>query len=238
MAVSLRAIGIIVALCLAWPGVAKAQGTPISEPIAESDTYWGGNYVDELPSCDGEVLCLALLSYANRGDEYYHGVIQNNTEDWVRVRDVTVTLFDSSGEFAAQGDTFEVAPGVISPGGHALIGLTVSGEYLSEDFTTEAQFDFEPSTGGADGFSVPVRVDSAEIRGSAILGEMTSTSEYIFNYLYVNAACFDEDGSISYTGGGDARNGPYQSGSTDRFAVELYGNECTNFVVNAYGNPF
>lgn len=227
---------ILCALSLAWPAVALAQGTPEAAERAESDALWGGTYVEQLPSCEGEPLCLALLTQGQRGDEYYYGVIQNNAQNWVRVRDVAVSLFDSDGEFAAHGESYEIAPEIISPGGHALIGITVTGEYIS-DFTVEAQFDFEPSA-VADAYGVPVRVDNATVRGTGVLGEWTNTSNYTFDRVYVELACFADDGSITYTSDDSSRTGPYGPGAADRFAVEIYGDhDCENFVVTAYGRP-
>lgn len=100
------------------------------------------------------------------------------------------------------------------------------------------RFEFEPSTGGAYGFGVPLRVDSAYVRGYVILGELTNTSDYTLNCLYAYANCLAEDGSILYWGSGDATTGPYEPGDSDRFSIPIYGDyDCSNFVVTAFGNP-
>jgi hypothetical protein len=218
---------------------ASAQGTPEPTGLAESDVLWGGNYVDQLPSCESDGLCLAVLTQrgADIRPEFYHGVIQNNTKDWVDVNDVTVTLFDDAGEFAALGDTWEISPRVISPGGHAFIGITVSGEYISE-FTTEAQFDYEAGTGGEDGWGVPLRVNNAEVRGTAVLGEVTNISVHTFSTLYVRVTCFAENGKILYSKHTGVDNGPYGNEASARFAIDIFDNNCANFAVSAFGSPY
>ena len=227
----------LLSICLVLPSVALAQGTPASADLAESDALWGGNYVEQLPSCDDEPLCLASLTHGWAADEYYNGVIQNNSSDWIDIRTVTVSLFDKPGEFAAQGDSHTISQEVISPGGHALVGITVSGEYLSE-FTTEAQFDYVRLGEVHDGSGIPVRIESAEIRGDAVLGELTNTSEYTFNTVWVWAACFEDDGSLPYLMFALKQNGPYEPGASERYAIELYGHECANFIVTAHGSLY
>lgn len=225
----------VVVMAQSTPAATPAQGTPTGQELAESDALWGGNYVERLPSCDAEPLCLAMLTHDDDGGEYYYGVIQNNTQDRVFVNNVAVTLLDDDGALAAQGDVFDVAPWIVSPGGHAIIGITVTGEYLDE-FTAEAEFDYFPVIAGEQDFGVPVRVDSAELRGSGVLGEWTNTSEYTFGTVSAVLACFADDGSITYRLFGDSSNGPYEPGASDRFAVEIYGEpDCENFVISAYG---
>src|SRR5680860_14776 len=170
-------------LLFTFPTALFAQSTPQATETAESDAMWGGNYVNQLPSCADEGLCLAVVTHGERGDEYYHGIIHNDTQDWVGVNNVVVTLIDTNGEAAAQGDAYLVAPNVISPGGHALVGLTVAGEFISE-FTTEAQIDYETDPDVTVGFRfLALQVDNAEVRGNAILGELTNPEDFPFSYL-------------------------------------------------------
>ncbi len=101
----------------------------------------------------------------------------------------------------------------------------------------EATFDFTTRL-PAEGYGTAIQVDYANVRGDAIVGEMSNTSSLPFNILYVNALCFDEQGAITYSGSGDARTGPYGSGDTSTFSVPIYSNDCERFVVTAFGNPF
>ncbi len=234
---------ILVAMSMYGTTGVLAQGsTPIASPsavqLAESDAMWGGNFVERLPDCDGLEICMATLTQSDRGDEYYFGVIQNNTDQWVDVENVTVTLIDSAGEAAAIGDSITLEPSIVSPGGHALVMITVAGEYIS-DFTFETEFVFQPGTGEPDGFGVPVRIDEASVRGSGVLGEVTNTSDYDFGVISTNGACMSDEGAILYWFQGEAIIRPFPMGETARFSADIYGDaDCSNFVVVAWGNPY
>jgi len=216
--------------------IAVAQGTPISEGVAESDALWGGNYVAHLPSCKDSEICLAALYQAEPGERYYFGIIQNRTQQWVKVHDASVSLFDPQGDLAAIGEIYFLSPSIISPGGHAILQVQTAGEFISQ-FTFEARFDYEPSNGGDDGDGVPVRIDSATLRGDAILAQFTNTSNYTFDSVWAYSACFADDGSILDIDQEIVDMGPFESGDSARFALEPRGDrECDNFVVTANGD--
>jgi hypothetical protein len=218
--------------------IAAQEASPPNVELAESDAMWGGNFVDNLPDCEANDLCMASLTQSERGDEYYFGVIQNNSEQWVKVETVTATLLDQAGEVAAIGDSVAVEPPIVSPGGHALVMITVAGEYISE-FTFETEFVYEPGTGEPDGFGVPVQVDQVTIRGNGVLGEVTNTSSYDFGVVRTDGVCMSEAGDILYWFQGEANIRPFPAGETARFSADIYGDvDCTNFVVVAWGNPY
>jgi hypothetical protein len=236
----LNVIMIALVTLVSLPACARAQA-PVASPavsqLAESDALWGGNYVDQLPSCDGDELCLAVLTQSSPGERYYYGVVQNNRRDWVSVRDAIVTLFDKSGDVAAIGGIYFLAPSVISPGGHALVQVQASGEFVSE-FTFEARFDYDPGMGDGDGDGMPLRIDSATVRGDAILSEFTNTSDYTFDSVWAYSACFADDGSILDIDQNIVEMGPYGNGDGDRLVFEPRNvRDCSSFVVTANGNP-
>jgi hypothetical protein len=224
---------------MAVPMIGAAQGTPTSNELPATDRLWGGTYVDRLPNCDAiddEPLCLVLLTQSDRGDEYYYGVIQNVSDRFVTVHTVAVTIRDSAGDIAAVGDSVNESPSEISPGGHGLIMVTVAGEYLA-DFTAEARFDYTMGL-AHDGFGVPVQVDSAQVRGEGIVGEITNTGRIDYPVIYLHSICFDASGGAYYWGQSDALRGPIAIGETVAFAIPIYDHDCDDFVVVAWGNPY
>ena len=240
----------VVVLGLASPSTITAQGTPEAEHVAESDALWGGNAVDQLPSCEGEELCLAVLSQSDRTEWMYQGIIQNNTQDWVRVRKVVVTLFDTDGEVAAIAGVYDLSPRAISPGGHALILVQAAGEFVSE-FSFETRFDYDVIENDYDGDGMPLEIESATLRGNAILGEFTNPWDHTIDNVTAYSVCLADDGTVLDWNQYLISSGPYETGDGDRlvFTVEtetdLTGeipkigesdsNDCSNFVVMAHG---
>lgn len=181
---------------------------------------------------------------------HYYGLIQNNTRVWVDINEAVVTLFDTDGEIAAIAGIYNLAPSIISPGGHALVHLAADGEFVSE-FTFEARFGFELGTDEDDldfqpkfyaeaGDGLPLQVDSATIRGDAILAEFTNPWEsYEFDGVWAYSACFADDGSILDINQTIVELAPYKAGDGDRVAFELRSDiDCTNFIVTAEGSAY
>jgi len=224
------------ALVLASPLMVTAQGTPEVEYLAESDALWGGNAVDQLPSCDGEELCLAVLSQSDQTEWMYQGIIQNNTQDWVRVQEVVVTIFDTNGEVAAIAEVWDLSPRAISPGGHALILVQAAGEFVSE-FSHEAQFDYDPITNDDDGDGMPLEIESATTRGNAILGEFTNPWDHMIDDVRAYSVCLADDGTILDWDQYTISSGPYETGDGDRLVFEVSRDlDCSNFVIMAHGS--
>lgn len=223
---------------------AKLVATPASSPVvspapsapAGADALWQGTYVAKLPTCDSGGVCLAALNQNERSDEYYDGVIHNNTADTVFVQKVAVTLRDAAGGVAADGDSLSIAPPFIAPGGHALVLLTIDGE-RDPSFTWGATVDHQVGAAPS-GNGTPIRIDIASVRGDAIVGELTNTSGETFNGLDVTGMCFSTNGAITYRGSDDAATVPYAPGASDTFSIPIYSADCTNFVVVGTGNPY
>lgn len=224
------------AFVLASPPMVTAQGTPEAKYLAESDALWGGNSVDQLPSCDGDGLCLAVLSQSDSTEWMYRGIIQNNTQDWVRVHKVVVTIFDTNGEVAAIAEVWGLSPRAISPGGHALILVQAAGEFVSE-FSFETRFDYDPIENDYDGDGMPLEIESATIRGNAILGEFTNPWDHTIDDVRAYSVCLADDGTILDTDQYIISSGSYETGDGDRLVFKVSRDlDCSNFVVMAHGS--
>lgn len=230
----MRSIATAILLWALCNSFAVAQSTPTST-ISEADALMGGNFVGSLPHCNDRDICVASLNQGwFENDEYYWGVLHNNTNDEVWVLTVSVAIYDATETLAAAGDSFDESPGLVGPGGHALVGFTLAGELLRE-FTFDATIDYEVGA-SADGVGVPVLVEDATVRGDGILGNVTNTSSLDYPVVYVEAYCFADDGTITYRGSADIRN--LASGDSAPFSAPRYDYDCGNFVVSAWGNPF
>jgi hypothetical protein len=216
-----------------------AAASPGASPVAMTtgaNAMWKGSYLDRLPTCAEGALCLVTFNQRELADEYYYGVIYNNTVDTVQVRKVAVTLRDGSGTVAAAGDSVNVTPPFIAPGGHALVLFTVEGD-RNPSHTYEATFDYQAGV-TPDGFEASILVDNAAVRGDAIVGEMTNTTQETFSRLTATGMCFDPEGRITDRSDYDATTGPYVPGASATFSIPNYHSvDCTNFVVVGTGSP-
>jgi len=229
-------VALTVVVLLPGPEVVRAQGTPETLDLPGSDPMWSGTYVEQLPNCVGEPLCPAHLNQDVDQGNYFHGIIQNNTNDVLRVNRIAITQRDDTRKVSASGDSVNISPADILPGAHALIGTALDGEYIPS-VDSEVTFDFETEP-SSEVFGTPIQVNYANVRGAAIVGEMTNTSDLRFEYLYATAICFNEDGNIIFSGNDQAGNGPYGSGDISPFAIPFHGKNCDRFVVFATGNLY
>lgn len=79
-----------------------------------------------------------------------------------------------------------------SPDKTTLVLFTIEGA-RNPSHTYEATFDYQAVVTPG-GYGAPILVDNATVRGDAIVGEMTNTTQETFSQLTATSMCFDADG--------------------------------------------
>lgn len=209
------------------------QASPsVAEP-ADTNALWGGTFVDSLPVCEDEGICLVNLSPSSESG-YFEGLVHNNTDEWVHISSISVTAFDKSNEFSAQG-IGTVTPSYISPGGHAILGVGLAGEY-EEGYTVDVKPEYESSPSQLRGI-VNLRVEDPTIKADAILGTVTNQTDRDVKPMRVLGVCFDQQGSITYNSDQLISEAAAKPGESAHFAIPIYSADCSNFVAIGYGYP-
>jgi hypothetical protein len=84
---------------------------------------------------------------------------------------------------------------------------------------------------------MPLEIESATIRGNAILGEFTNAWDHTIDDVTAYSVCLADDGTILDTDQYIISSGSYETGDGDRLVFKVSRNlDCSNFVVMAHGS--
>jgi hypothetical protein len=160
-------------------------------------------------------------------------VVRNNSDQEVRGIDVAFTIRDSDGGLLVSGSTSDFSPYRVEPGGIALGSGFISELALPEN----VQFEFDVSTSDFEGGGREnVTIAEHALQAGAIVAIVGNDNTFPMHLVSVNAVCFREDGTTTWSGSGFADRDSIESGGTSSVTVDRPSDiECPTYLLAGAG---
>jgi hypothetical protein len=164
-------------------------------------------------------------------------VIRNTTSAGVAHVDITASTRDAAGKIIASGQSQGTDPSVIQPGQWALSFIHYDpGTSLAANDTLTFSFQTSPvSTTNYN--TAAIQVTQANAVGTSIAGGVQNTTGHdVTGPISIDVYCLNGSGQPTYIQGGfTSGQGDLAANATASFQVDLYGRQCTSFLVGASG---
>lgn len=213
--------------------------TTVPPPVAAQSTLLAGNARPQFPSgTPGQmsVVYQAPITPQTTGTDVPI-VIRNNTSAGVAHVDITASTRDAAGKIIASGQSQGTDPSVIQPGQWALSFIHYDpGTSLAANDTLTFSFQTSPvSTTNYN--TAAIQVTQANAVGTSIAGGVQNTTGHdVTGPISIDVYCLNGSGQPTYIQGGfTSGQGDLAANATASFQVDLYGRQCTSFLVGASG---